>query len=134
MFLKGVVEEDCLASLGNWLLVDFSSLGPLEVTFSCMSSFSLSYFSLSRALCGLSGVAQVSLLDEVRRQLSEQRECSSPVNSCCFPEVTFACLFYPWTLNITFSDCVEMLLTIKNVAYLTWLLEENIGTKTAVSV
>lgn len=49
--------------------------------------FSSSAFSLSRTHCGLSSIAQISLLDKVRHQLSEKGESCSPVNSCFFPEL-----------------------------------------------
>ena len=62
--------------------------------------FASSAFSLSQVHCGLSSIAQVSLLDKVRHQLSEKGEHCSPLTRCFFPEVLSLDLehhvFWPW--------------------------------------
>lgn len=64
--------------------------------------------SLSWVHCGLSSVAQVSLWDKVRYQLSEKGERCSPVTGCFFPEVVSLDLehhvFWPWGNAVNYQE------------------------------
>lgn len=117
-FLDGIfkrIDEDCL---GNCLLVHFIFGISRDHLLMNVLFFASPAFSLSRVHCGLSSVAQVSLLDKVRHQLSEKGECCSLVTSCFFPEVISL------DLEHHVSDHGGMLLAIRNITYLTWILKK----------
>ena len=107
VFLEGI-DKDCLASLGNCLLVHFIFGISRDHLLLNVLFFASPALSLSWVHCGLSSVAQVSLWDKVRYQLSEKGERCSPVTGCFFPEVVSLDLehhvFWPWGNAVNYQE------------------------------
>lgn len=118
-FLDGIfkrIDEDCL---GNCLLVHFSSLGSLETIFSWVSSFSPLLHSVCRKCIADYQVLLKSVF-WIRLDINFQRK----ENAALLLLVVSSQRLYPWTLSTMFSDHGGMLLTIRNITYLTWILKK----------